>query len=203
MKMTSFRAKPVGWRGESHRHYLAAKGVKTRYDARKVHISIERYVWADEMSKKTGIPRDEILAKYKKHMNDVYDKKHPNPFVTNEMVETEIESGSTLAHDVAANMGQNFDNVKHTAVFKKRVAEALKAGNVEGGQYFASKDKQKYFAGSASYDETDGSLKSRLVKRRGRLEAELKKLDHDDIRGDKLINEILDIEHSDEWRGLD
>ena len=85
MKMTSFRAKPVGWRGESHRHYLAAKGVKTRYDARKVHISIERYVWADEMSKKTGIPRDEILAKYKKHMNDVYDKKHPNPFVTNEM----------------------------------------------------------------------------------------------------------------------
>jgi len=27
--MTSFRSKPVGWRGESHRHYLAAKGIKT------------------------------------------------------------------------------------------------------------------------------------------------------------------------------
>jgi hypothetical protein len=104
MKMTSFRAKPIGWRGESHRHYLAAKGVKTRY----------------------------------------------------------------------YSVGPNID---------------------------ASKDKQKYFAGSASYDETDGSLKSRLVKRRGRLEAELKKLDHDDIRGDKLINEILDIEHQE--RGLD
>lgn len=25
----SFRSKPAGWRGESYRHYLAAKGVKT------------------------------------------------------------------------------------------------------------------------------------------------------------------------------
>lgn len=29
--MRSFRAKPVGWRNESYRHYLAAKGIKTRY----------------------------------------------------------------------------------------------------------------------------------------------------------------------------
>jgi len=34
--MKSFRSKPVGWRGESHRHYLAAKGIKTRYDASKM-----------------------------------------------------------------------------------------------------------------------------------------------------------------------
>ncbi len=27
----SFRSKPVGWRGESYRHYLAAKGVKTHF----------------------------------------------------------------------------------------------------------------------------------------------------------------------------
>jgi len=31
--MRSFRSKPVGWRGDSYRHYLAAKGVKTRYNA--------------------------------------------------------------------------------------------------------------------------------------------------------------------------
>ena len=31
--MRSFRSKPVGWRGESYRHYLAAKGVRTRYNA--------------------------------------------------------------------------------------------------------------------------------------------------------------------------
>lgn len=27
--------KPKGWRGEPHRHYLAAKGIKTKYDSRK------------------------------------------------------------------------------------------------------------------------------------------------------------------------
>ena len=28
-------SRPVGWRYESHRHYLAAKGIKTKYDANK------------------------------------------------------------------------------------------------------------------------------------------------------------------------
>ena len=27
--MRSFRSKPIGWQNESHRHYLAAKGIKT------------------------------------------------------------------------------------------------------------------------------------------------------------------------------
>ena len=26
----NYRARPVGWKGESHRHYLAAKGIKTK-----------------------------------------------------------------------------------------------------------------------------------------------------------------------------
>jgi hypothetical protein len=30
--MRSFRSKPVGWQNESHRHYLAAKGVKTKHN---------------------------------------------------------------------------------------------------------------------------------------------------------------------------
>jgi hypothetical protein len=29
MRSRSFRAKPVGWKGESYRHYLASKSVKT------------------------------------------------------------------------------------------------------------------------------------------------------------------------------
>jgi len=33
--MRSFRARPVGWRHESYRHYLAAKGIRTRYAAKK------------------------------------------------------------------------------------------------------------------------------------------------------------------------
>ena len=33
------RYKPVGWRNESHRHYLAAKGIKTRYQAHKYYYT--------------------------------------------------------------------------------------------------------------------------------------------------------------------
>jgi hypothetical protein len=29
------RYKPVGWRNDSHRHYLAAKGIKSKYEAHK------------------------------------------------------------------------------------------------------------------------------------------------------------------------
>jgi hypothetical protein len=32
--MRSFRSKPVGWQHESHRHYLAAKGISTKYYAK-------------------------------------------------------------------------------------------------------------------------------------------------------------------------
>jgi hypothetical protein len=33
----SFRSKPAGWRGESYRHYLARKGISTRYFATQVN----------------------------------------------------------------------------------------------------------------------------------------------------------------------
>lgn len=36
--MRSFRNKPVGWRHEPHRHYLAAKGIKTAHRYRKGKI---------------------------------------------------------------------------------------------------------------------------------------------------------------------
>lgn len=40
--MRSFRQKPVGWRNESYRHYLAAKGIKTKHEyfmAREFNLS--------------------------------------------------------------------------------------------------------------------------------------------------------------------
>jgi len=40
--MKSFRSKPVGWRYESHRHMLAAKGIKTQFVHRKVMSPDER-----------------------------------------------------------------------------------------------------------------------------------------------------------------
>lgn len=44
--MRSFRAKPVGWKGESHRHYLAAKGIKSRYDAGKTK-AVAKFLFGD------------------------------------------------------------------------------------------------------------------------------------------------------------
>jgi len=42
--MKSFRSKPVGWRGESQRHYLAAKGIKTKH---KYYAYAPTYTGAD------------------------------------------------------------------------------------------------------------------------------------------------------------
>jgi len=47
MKHSLSRYKPVGWRGDSHRHYLAAKGIKTK-------ISPHRYFVRDELKGNRG-----------------------------------------------------------------------------------------------------------------------------------------------------
>ena len=40
--MRSFRAKPVGWKGESHCHYLAAKGISTKRDVLKEKYFVKK-----------------------------------------------------------------------------------------------------------------------------------------------------------------
>lgn len=40
--MRSFRSRPVGWRNESYRHYLAAKGMKSKYFVEKQSILQEQ-----------------------------------------------------------------------------------------------------------------------------------------------------------------
>lgn len=59
--MRSFRQRPVGWRNESHRHYLAAKGVKTRY------FKARRRFEAAEYMDESGVPqeRDMEMARQK------------------------------------------------------------------------------------------------------------------------------------------
>lgn len=44
--MISFRAKPIGWRGESYRHYLASKGISNKFYVRRTlfHGTDERNV---------------------------------------------------------------------------------------------------------------------------------------------------------------
>ena len=48
--MRSFRSKPVGWRGESHRHYLAAKGIRSVSD----NVQLQSYEKLKEKHKLGG-----------------------------------------------------------------------------------------------------------------------------------------------------
>ena len=51
MTMRSFRAKPVGWRGESYRHALAARGYAAKkYDAEKNRFELFEKVKGEEMN---------------------------------------------------------------------------------------------------------------------------------------------------------
>jgi hypothetical protein len=55
--MRSFRSKPVGWRQESYRHYLAAKGVKTRYYKGKIK-AIASFLLDDGRAKTADFEQD-------------------------------------------------------------------------------------------------------------------------------------------------
>jgi hypothetical protein len=50
VEMRSFRSKPVGWRGESHRHYLAAKGIRSVSD----NVQLQSYEKLKEKHKLGG-----------------------------------------------------------------------------------------------------------------------------------------------------
>ena len=52
--MKSFRSKPVGWKGESHRHYLAAKGIKSKYFAKNIKLYRGTSVEEADQVKKTN-----------------------------------------------------------------------------------------------------------------------------------------------------
>ena len=63
--MRSFRNKPVGWRNESHRHYLAAKGISTKLKMQNRKLLNKwKMLDADEVyvDKKTG----KVVAAYDK-----------------------------------------------------------------------------------------------------------------------------------------
>ncbi len=89
--MRSFRSKPIGWRGESYRHYLASKGIKTikymkapkgaKYDlygvdskGRRVRLYDKQYKQAADKKKFNRIGRlskriDVIEGKVKKDLD--------------------------------------------------------------------------------------------------------------------------------------
>jgi len=114
--MRSFRSKPVGWRGESYRHYLAAKGVKTikwnkapvteKYDlygidskGRRVRLYGKKHSEAAEKSKFKRIERLDdkyavVESKLKKDI-DVQDAgKRENARATYVILKTGLRPGS-------------------------------------------------------------------------------------------------------------
>jgi len=64
--MKNFRSKPIGWRGESHRHYLAAKGVKTKAEQ------------VSDVLKNSWMDRERVLSeKRKKAAAKEYERMSP------------------------------------------------------------------------------------------------------------------------------
>jgi len=57
--MRSFRSKPVGWRGESYRHYLAAKGIKTKRYFAEGDIAMRKF--KDAGLRRVSSGRDRIV----------------------------------------------------------------------------------------------------------------------------------------------
>ena len=69
--MRSFRSKPVGWRYESNRHSLAAKGVSTRYFAKDAKAKYGDFTLASNSEYERGQDAIRELGKYEKNKNDV------------------------------------------------------------------------------------------------------------------------------------
>jgi hypothetical protein len=69
--MVSMYRRPIGWRGESHRHYLAAKGISSRFNrfsyfAGKGNLEPGpvKAAYADRWTKEDIINRPDVRAKY-------------------------------------------------------------------------------------------------------------------------------------------
>lgn len=55
MKRFRTRYKPIGWRGESHRHYLAAKGIRTRHPLSKQYFAVRNDLKGNRMPRLVAI----------------------------------------------------------------------------------------------------------------------------------------------------
>ena len=189
----------MGWKGESRRHSLSRKGIKTNIDKTK-RLSVRNYVARGEdtykgsiytILKEKGIPTDH-------HESDLYVKATPEAieltkdfesrtfFKSNidgelwidlpfrydpfwiakeklasgkeknpnwyEQAHLEIEKESSIALDVASEMGQNFDNIKHTRRFRERVAEQLKDDSKAEKRFRDLKNAKIYDNGGETAD---------------------------------------------------
>jgi len=88
------RYKPIGWRKESHRHYLAAKGVKTKYDFSRRYMARNALEFEKDSLKKV------MLSGRVKTIDDAYEYFDEH---------TPKVNGETLGHEEVRKL---FDQIR-------------------------------------------------------------------------------------------
>ena len=56
-----------GWHGQSYRHYLAANGMKTRYDAEKIFLAVPEL--PSNFNKMSVDKREKVIAEFEKKLD--------------------------------------------------------------------------------------------------------------------------------------
>ena len=142
--MKSFRSKPVGWRGESHRHYLAAKygsaGAKVRYFENSKDWYKERLETAEneEQREEARRERQEKQDKYDQMIEEweeeeKYREYGLEPLGENAMIDSE-ENGYALVrfHDPDSPASEHPDVYK---IIQKGGKEVWSSGITQMGEY--------------------------------------------------------------------
>ena len=123
------RYKPVGWRNESYRHYLAAKGIKTRYDNR---FFVEKDTKGRILCEECGLPLNvkRPLVDKKCQCDRQWFSKKPMPSI-DEFAEQIREENKYLPHS----------ELRRLAV--ERRLKALSEKEHDRGEYFAKEQLTK------------------------------------------------------------
>ena len=105
--VTNFRSRPVGWRGESYRHYLASKGIATRkYNAYK---GFSRSEVADLENFFESHPR--LKLKRDKGVSLIVKSDDPEVVRKGDHIGHEFHAGEFSRSSIGFGDGKRFDNI--------------------------------------------------------------------------------------------
>lgn len=172
------RYRPVGWRNESYRHYLAGKGIKTRYDNR---FFVEKDAKGRILCEECGLPLNvkRPLVDKKCRCDRSWFSKKPMPSI-NEFVEQIREENKYLPHS----------ELQRLAV--ERRLKALSEKEHGRGEYFAKEQLTK----------TDWKdIKKRITGKKDQRSALFeeiweRKKPHDEYPVNEFVAEVSDVPYS-------
>ena len=147
----NFRARPVGWRGESHRHYLASKGISTKRYLAKA----ERIGTLNSMRGRRPVIIAEDLGAKRKALIDRLFEAEKYRDIKRDAVDAEFEEVDDDALEAVAHAEADEES------------ELQKKYDQEDEEFFARKD---YFSKTTKQSLPDFLLMNNLVGvRRPRL----------------------------------